>query len=60
MCKSSIFLILYLFIQLYTAKVGSGSGENFPDPYPTKKVRIRKPVWLTCNVGGKGVLHLAG
>ena len=32
-----------MFIQLYIAKVpiGSGSGENFPDPDPIKKVRIR-------------------
>ena len=45
MCKTSIFKIFSLFIQLYIAKVpiGSGSGENFPDPAPdpTKKVRIR-------------------
>jgi len=37
MCKSSIFKqILSLFIQLYIARVGSGSGyrseENFKDP----------------------------
>jgi len=49
MCKSSIFKIFVpcLHIQIYTAKVpiGSGSGENFPDPDldPTKKVRIRNP-----------------
>ncbi len=36
-------------MQLYIAKVpigswsGYGSGENFPDPDPTKKVRIRNP-----------------
>ena len=32
-----------MFIQLYIVKVpiGSGSGENFPDP--TKKVRLRNP-----------------
>ena len=40
-----IFLNIFsLFIQLYIAKVpiGSGSGENCPDPAPdpTKKVRI--------------------
>ncbi len=46
MCKSSILKIFFsLFIQLYIAKVliGSGFGENFPDPDPTKKVRIRNP-----------------
>jgi len=38
-----------MFIQLYIAKVpvGSGSGENFPDP--TKKVRIRNPGTGTYN-----------
>ena len=54
MCKTSIFLIFFifsLFIQLYIAKVpigsghgsghGSGASENFPDPDPTKKDRIR-------------------
>ena len=32
-------------MQLYIAKVGSGFGENFPDP--TKKVWIRNPSTLT-------------
>ena len=44
MCKTSIFKIFFsLFIQLYIAKVPLGSGyvENFPDPDPTKKGRIR-------------------
>ena len=35
--------IFSLFMQLYITKIpiGSGSGENFADPDPTKKVRIR-------------------
>jgi len=43
MCKSSIKKKISLFIQLYIANVpiGSGSGENFPDLAPNKKVRIR-------------------
>jgi len=39
--------IFSLFIQLYIAKipVGSGSGENFANPAPTKKIRIRNPAY---------------
>ena len=46
MIITSIFKIFFsLFIQLYIAKVpiGSGSGESFPAPDTTKKVRIRNP-----------------
>jgi len=32
---------LSLVLKLYIARVGSGSGENYPDP--AKKVRIRNP-----------------
>jgi len=37
-----------LFIQLYIAKVpiGSGSGENFPDPTINARIRIRNPAFL--------------
>ena len=38
------FCILSLFLKLYIASAGSGSGENFPDP--TKKVRVRNPARL--------------
>ena len=49
MCKTSIFKIffpcLYNFTYIAKVPIGSGSGENFPDPalvpYPTQKVRIR-------------------
>ena len=44
MCKSSTFFyVSSLFIQLHITKVrvGSESGENFPDPVRTEKVRIR-------------------
>ena len=48
MCKSSIYKIFFpcLYIQLYITKVpiGSGSGENFPDP--TQKIRIRFRIWI--------------
>ena len=30
-----------LFIQLYIARVGYGSGENFPDPAKIVRIRIR-------------------
>ena len=46
MCKRSNFKNIFsLFLQLYIAQVPIvfGSGDNFLDPDPTKKVRIRNP-----------------
>ena len=38
-----IFNILPIFIQLNKARIGSGSGESFPDPTKKVLIRIRNP-----------------
>jgi len=51
--KTSIIKIFFsLFIQLHIAKIPIGSGENFPDPDPTRKVRIRNPGFRSDRIRG--------
>ena len=38
-----------MFLQLYIARVGSGSGENCTDPDPARNVRIRNPAYKDNN-----------
>ena len=47
MCKTFFFKIFFPCLYNFTLPkylpIGFGSGENFLDPDPTKKVRIRNP-----------------
>jgi len=41
MCKTSIFKIFFPCFYNFTLPIGSGSGENFPDPIKKVWIRIR-------------------